>query len=50
MKKIDDIVKNELENSGLPFKEEYWNDMEFLLDQKKKKPMAVYFTLAALVR
>lgn len=49
MKKIDDIVKNELENSGLPFKEEYWNDMEFLLDQKKKKPMAVYFTLAALV-
>lgn len=49
MKKIDDIVKNELENSGLPFKEEYWNDMEILLDQKKKKPIALYFTLAALV-
>lgn len=44
MKKIDDLFKKGLETGGLPYKEEYWQNMEAILDKKipvtsRKKPV-----------
>jgi hypothetical protein len=46
MNNLDDLFKNKLEQNGLEFQEEYWKDMEGLIDQenKKKRRFILFFS------
>jgi cytoskeletal protein RodZ len=46
MNNLDDLFKNKLEHNGLEFQEEYWNEMEELIDSdnKKKRRFVLFFS------
>lgn len=55
MKNIDELFNEQLNANGLPYKEDYWNQMETMLNEKKKKKRGFFwshtaaFVLGALV-
>ena len=53
MKKIDEIFKDGLDKNGLEFSENYWNQMESILDKdpilKKKRKVGMLWVLAMLI-
>ena len=46
MNNLDDLFKNKLEQNGLEFQEEYWNEMEGIIDleNKKKRRFILFFS------
>lgn len=51
MNNLDDLFKNKLEQNGLEFQEEYWNEMEGIIDleNKKKRRFILFFSGLSVV-